>query len=101
MPLLQLLPRQRLWTLALSAEQLRCVDANWRVTNYLAGSARSTSLLARPRCRPGTLSDACSDSGERRHGGAALVANTWLESTYSELHPDVSEDEAGLRKLFR
>lgn len=34
------------------------------------------------------------------HGGPALVANTYLEGTYSELYPDVGEDEAGLRKLF-
>ena len=35
------------------------------------------------------------------HGGPAMVANTYLEGTYSELNPDVSLDEAGLRKLFR
>ena len=35
------------------------------------------------------------------HGGPALVANTYLEGTYSEYYPDVSEDVAGLRKLFR
>ncbi|GGJ69357.1 phosphoketolase family protein [Deinococcus aquiradiocola] len=35
------------------------------------------------------------------HGGPGLVANTYLEGTYSELYPDVSRDEAGLRRLFR
>jgi xylulose-5-phosphate/fructose-6-phosphate phosphoketolase len=35
------------------------------------------------------------------HGGPALVANTWLEGTYSELYPSVSRDEAGMRRLFR
>jgi len=35
------------------------------------------------------------------HGGPALVANTYLEGTYSELNPDVSLDENGMRKLFR
>jgi xylulose-5-phosphate/fructose-6-phosphate phosphoketolase len=35
------------------------------------------------------------------HGGPGLVANTWLEGTYSELYPDVSTDEAGMRRLFR
>ncbi|MQA24273.1 MAG: phosphoketolase [Micromonosporaceae bacterium] len=35
------------------------------------------------------------------HGGPAIVANTWLEGTYSELHPSVSRDEAGMRRLFR
>lgn len=35
------------------------------------------------------------------HGGPAMVANTYLEGTYSELCPDVTLDEGGLRKLFR
>ena len=34
------------------------------------------------------------------HGGPALVANTYLEGTYSEIYPDISQDEAGLKKLF-
>jgi len=33
------------------------------------------------------------------HGGPAVVANTYLEGTYSEIYPDISQDEAGLRKL--
>src|SRR5438552_15179249 len=35
------------------------------------------------------------------HGGPALVANTYLEGTYSEIYPAVSPDEEGLRILFR
>ena len=35
------------------------------------------------------------------HGGPAVVANTYLEGSYSEIYPDVSRDEAGLRRLFR
>ena len=35
------------------------------------------------------------------HGGPALVGNTYLEGTYSEIYPDISRDEAGLRRLFR
>ena len=35
------------------------------------------------------------------HGGPAVVANTYLEGTYSEIYPDISRDEAGLRKLFK
>jgi xylulose-5-phosphate/fructose-6-phosphate phosphoketolase len=35
------------------------------------------------------------------HGGPAMVANTYLEGTYSELYPDVGLDEGGMRKLFR
>ena len=34
------------------------------------------------------------------HGGPAVVGNTYLEGTYSEIYPDISRDEAGLRKLF-
>ena len=35
------------------------------------------------------------------HGGPAVVANTYLEGTYSEIYPDISRDEAGLRRLFK
>lgn len=35
------------------------------------------------------------------HGGPAMVANTYLEGTYSDLYPDVTLDEAGMRRLFR
>jgi len=35
------------------------------------------------------------------HGGPALVANTYLEGTYSEVYPDVSRDLDGLRRLVR
>jgi xylulose-5-phosphate/fructose-6-phosphate phosphoketolase len=35
------------------------------------------------------------------HGGPGIVANTYLEGTYSELYPEISRDEAGLAKLFR
>jgi len=35
------------------------------------------------------------------HGGPALVSNTYLEGTYSEVYPDISQDEAGLQKLFK
>jgi xylulose-5-phosphate/fructose-6-phosphate phosphoketolase len=34
------------------------------------------------------------------HGGPAVVGNTYLEGTYSEIYPNISQDEAGLRKLF-
>ena len=35
------------------------------------------------------------------HGGPAVVANTYLEGTYSEVYPDISQDEEGLQKLFK
>jgi xylulose-5-phosphate/fructose-6-phosphate phosphoketolase len=34
------------------------------------------------------------------HGGPGLVANTYLEGTYSELYPNISQDEQGLKRLF-
>jgi len=35
------------------------------------------------------------------HGGPALIANTWLEGTYSEIYPEISPDREGMKKLFR
>ncbi len=35
------------------------------------------------------------------HGGPALVANTWLEGSFSELYPEVSRDAEGMARLFR
>jgi len=34
------------------------------------------------------------------HGGPAVVGNTYLEGTYSEIYPNISQDEVGLQKLF-
>jgi len=35
------------------------------------------------------------------HGGPAMVANSWLEGTYSHYYPDISQDEAGMARLFK
>ena len=35
------------------------------------------------------------------HGGPAVVANTYLEGSYTEIYPDISQDEVGLQKLFK
>ncbi len=35
------------------------------------------------------------------HGGPGVVANTYLEGTYSELYPNISTDAAGMKKLFK
>jgi len=35
------------------------------------------------------------------HGGPAVIANTYLEGTFSETYPDITRDERGLRRLFR
>lgn len=34
------------------------------------------------------------------HGGPGLIANTYLEGTYSEIYPDITQDREGLKKLF-
>ena len=35
------------------------------------------------------------------HGGNSLISNTYLEGSYSEIYPDITEDELGLKKLFK
>ena len=35
------------------------------------------------------------------HGGPAIVGNVYLEGTYSEIYPNISQDEEGLKKLFK
>ena len=35
------------------------------------------------------------------HGGPGMVANTWLEGSYSEIYPDITEDASGMQKLFK
>jgi len=35
------------------------------------------------------------------HGGPGMVANTYLEGTYSEIYSDISQDEAGMKRLFK
>jgi xylulose-5-phosphate/fructose-6-phosphate phosphoketolase len=35
------------------------------------------------------------------HGAPGVVASTWLEGTYSEIYPEISRDEEGMRRLFR
>src|SRR5260370_5593287 len=35
------------------------------------------------------------------HGGRGMVANTWLEGTYSEVYPNIPQNKEGMRRLFR
>ena len=35
------------------------------------------------------------------HGGPAIVAHAWLEGTYSEVYPEISQDEEGMKRLFK
>ncbi|HKA26376.1 MAG TPA: phosphoketolase family protein [Gaiellaceae bacterium] len=118
-------------TQTLSAEELSLVNAYWRAANYLSVGQvylLDNPLLREP-LRPehvkprllghfGTVPglnliyvhlnrairerdlDAIYIAGPG-HGGPALVANAWLEGTYSELYPHVGRDEEGIRHLFR
>ncbi len=115
----------------LAAEQLRKLDAYWRAANYLSVGQLYLSdnpLLKRPLTladvkhmllghwgtTPGQNFiyahlnrvirnfdlDMIYVSGPG-HGGPAVVGNTYLEGTYSEVYPGISRDEAGLRRLFK
>ena len=118
-------------TQTLSAEELSLVNAYWRAANYLSVGQvylLDNPLLREP-LRPehvkprllghfGTVPglnliyvhlnrairerdlDAIYIAGPG-HGGPAVVANAWLEGTYSELYPHVGRDEEGIRHLFR
>jgi len=35
------------------------------------------------------------------HGGPAIIANSWLDGSYSELYPEISQDGEGMRRLFK
>ena len=114
----------------LSKSMLRCVDAYWRAANYLSVGQIylcDNPLLKRPLVltdikhmllghwgtTPGQNFiyahlnrvitkydlDMIYVSGPG-HGGPAVVSHTYLEGVYSEVYPDISQDEAGLRKLF-
>jgi xylulose-5-phosphate/fructose-6-phosphate phosphoketolase len=118
-------------THSLAAEDLRLLDAYWRAANYLSVGQiyLLDNPLLRVPLRPehikprllghwGTTPglnflyahlnrvirawdlDAIYVTGPG-HGGPGVVANAYLEGTYSELYPHVSRDEAGLRRLFR
>jgi xylulose-5-phosphate/fructose-6-phosphate phosphoketolase len=115
----------------LSAEMLSKIDAYWRAANYLSVGQiylYDNPLLREPLklayVKPILLGHWGTTPGQNfiyahlnraikernldmiyvsgpGHGGPAVVANTYLEGTYSEIYPDVSEDEAGLKRLFR
>jgi xylulose-5-phosphate/fructose-6-phosphate phosphoketolase len=118
-------------TSTLSNEELRVLDAYWRAANYLSVGQvylLDNPLLRQPLQRehikprllghfgtvPGlNLVYAHLNRAIRRrdlnaiyitgpgHGGPAVVANAWLEGTYSELYPHVGRGEEGIRRLFR
>src|ERR687889_791395 len=84
----------------LDGEELRLLDAYWRAGHF--GTTPGLNLLyvhLNRAIREREL-NAIYVTGPG-HGGPGLVANAYLEGTYSELYPHVSEDEEGLRALFR
>ena len=115
----------------LSPEEVRLVDAYWRAANYVSVGQiylLDNPLLRRPllaehvkarllghwgttpglnfvyahmnRAIRNSDLDAIYVMGPG-HGGPAAVANAYLEGTYTEVYPDITRDEEGLRKLFR
>jgi xylulose-5-phosphate/fructose-6-phosphate phosphoketolase len=115
----------------LSTTELARMDAYWRAANYLTvgqiylldnpllreplkpehikprllghwGTSPGQTLLYVHLNRLVTTRDAdviyLSGPG---HGGPAIVAHVYLEGTYSEIYPEVTQDEDGLRRLFR
>jgi len=115
----------------LSAEELRMIDAYWRASLYLCVGMLfllDNPLLKEPlkmeHIKKRLLGHWGSDPGQTfawvhlnrlikkydlnmiyisgpGHGAPATLSNAYLEGTYSEVYPDKSEDEEGLRKFFR
>jgi xylulose-5-phosphate/fructose-6-phosphate phosphoketolase len=118
-------------TSALTAEELDRIDAYWRAANYLSVGQiylLDNPLLREPlaleHVKPRLLGHWGTTPGLNfvyahlnrlirargtsaiyiagpGHGGPGLVANTYLEGTYSEVYSHVGRDEEGLRRLFR
>ncbi len=115
----------------ITPELLKRMDAYWRAANYLSVGQlylRDNPLLREPLKKEHVKSmllghwgttpgqnfiyvhlnrvikkfdlDMIYISGPG-HGGPALVGNTYLEGTYSEIYPEITQDEAGLKKLFK
>ncbi len=114
----------------LSPDLLRRMDAYWRAANYLAVGQiylRANPLLRRPLLPADVKHRLIGHWGTTPgqnfiyvhlnrvirkydldmiyvcgpgHGAPAVLANTYLEGSYSEVYPGISRDEAGLQKLF-
>ncbi|MGW2593860.1 phosphoketolase family protein [Streptomyces sp. NPDC001515] len=114
----------------LSDEEAAALDAHWRAANYLAVGQiylMDNPLLTRPLVptdiKPRLLGHWGTSPGLNLvythlnrlvrtrsadalcvwgpgHGGPAVLANSWLEGSYSETYPDVTRDAAGMGRLF-
>ncbi|MEE8303796.1 MAG: phosphoketolase family protein [Candidatus Tectomicrobia bacterium] len=115
----------------LSTQQLQAMDAYWRATNYLSVGQiylLDNPLLREPlkldQVKPRLLGHWGTTPGLNflyvhlnrviknkdlnmiyiagpGHGGPGLVANTYLEGTYSEVYPNIAEDAEGMQKLYK
>ena len=115
----------------LSADLLRKMDAYWRAANYLSVGQiylYDNPLLREPlrleHVKPRLLGHWGTTPGQNfvyvhlnrvikefdlnmiyisgpGHGGPAIVGNVYLEGTYSEIYPNISEDVSGMQKLFK
>ena len=112
-------------------EELAAMDRYWRAANYLSACQLyllDNPLLEKPLCEDdikkkivghwGTVPgqnfiythlnrvikefdlDMIYISGPG-HGGNAMVAQDWLDGTYTEVYPNITQDEDGMRKLFK
>lgn len=118
-------------TITLSGELLTQMDAYWRAANYLSVGQiylYDNPLLKKPltlkHIKPRLLGHWGTTPGlnfiyvhlnrvikEHKlnaiyvtgpgHGGPGLIANAYLEGTYSEVYPNISQDEDGMRRLFK
>jgi xylulose-5-phosphate/fructose-6-phosphate phosphoketolase len=115
----------------LSKDELRKINAYWRAANYLSVGQiylLANPLLKKPlkleHVKPRLLGHWGTTPGLNfiyvhlnrvikkhalnmiyicgpGHGGPGMVANTYLEGTYSEIYPNISQDEEGMRRLFK
>ena len=115
----------------LSADELRKMDAYWRASNYLSvgqiyllDNPLFSEPLKREHIKPRLLGHWGTSPGLNMlyvhlnrvikrddlnmiyvigpgHGGPSLVAHAYLEGTYSEVYPNISQDADGMQKLFK
>jgi xylulose-5-phosphate/fructose-6-phosphate phosphoketolase len=118
-------------TLSLTADEVRRMNAYWRAANYLSVGQiylYDNPLLHEPltikHVKPRLLGHWGTTPGLNfvyvhlnrvikqhdlsvlyiagpGHGGPGLVANTYLEGTYSEFYPNITQDTEGIKKLFK
>src|SRR5687767_10004561 len=116
---------------ALSEQEIKSIDSYWRAANYLSvgqiylyDNPLLRESLKLQHIKPRLLGHWGTTPGLNfiyvhlnrlinkydlnmiyicgpGHGGPAMVANTFLEGTYSELYADISQDEEGIKKLFK